>query len=296
MIRWLNYHHLLYFRSIAKEGSIAKASEVLRVGQPALSTQLKQLEESLGQKLFERKNKSLILTAAGKVALAYADEIFMKGEEFVQVFNQQNLDLKSHYRIGVIPNAPKILACRMMEMAQKLGNNCFVSMTEATPEVLVQKVDNHELDIALTTNISVTSKEDLMIKSLGTAYVSVYGSEKFQKLIARFPDSLKGQPFILPTKHTKLRYDLESIFHELRLHYDLVAEVQDSAVKKMMAEHGKGLVFLPEFAAKPLEKEEKIFKIGRFKNLQEEYWLVAAKRTISSDITERLLKSFKLFV
>ena len=46
-MKWLNYHHLIYFREIAKEGSISKASEKLLIGQPALSAQLKQLEEEL---------------------------------------------------------------------------------------------------------------------------------------------------------------------------------------------------------------------------------------------------------
>ena len=83
MIKWLNYHHLLYFRTIATEGSISRASEKLSVGQSALSSQLKQLEESIGQQLFQRKGRSLELTEAGKVALEYAEEIFQKGEEFV---------------------------------------------------------------------------------------------------------------------------------------------------------------------------------------------------------------------
>ena len=90
MIKWLNYHHLLYFRTIATEGSISRASEKLSVGQSALSSQLKQLEESIGQQLFQRKGRSLELTEAGKVALEYAEEIFQKGEEFVQIFNNKS--------------------------------------------------------------------------------------------------------------------------------------------------------------------------------------------------------------
>jgi LysR family transcriptional activator of nhaA len=292
MIKWLNYHHLLYFRVIATEGSIVQASRTLLVGQSALSTQLKQLEESLGQKLFERKNKSLILTEAGKVALDYADEIFRKGEEFVQVFNDENLSAKSHYKIGVVASAPKIIACKLMEKAQEFGDNCFISMSEETSEELVRKINAHELDLALTNNLSVLGKENLQIKPVGSGNIGIYGSKKFQKLTKGFPQSLNGAPFILPTKHSKLRYDLEHVFLSLKIHYDLVAEVQDSSVKKMMGEHGRGLISLPEFAAKPLVKEGKLFKLGKLANLKEEYWLITKKRTISSPITDIMLDKF----
>lgn len=294
MIKWLNYHHLLYFRVIAKEGSIARASEVLLVGQSALSTQLKQLEESLGQKLFERKNKSLVITEAGKVALEYAEEIFKKGEEFIQVFNEQSLSTKSHYQIGVVASAPKVIACELLEQAQKYGDDCFITLAENTPEELIEKINKHEIDLALTNNLSVIGKEDIRVKLVGSSYISVYGAKKYAKFKDGFPESLEGAPLILPTKHSKLRYDIEHTFHELGIHYDLIAEVQDSSVKKLMGEHGKGLIFLPEFAAKPLVKEGKLYKIGRLPQIKEEYWIMTKKRTLSSPITEKILDNFTL--
>ena len=294
MIKWLNYHHLLYFRVIATEGSIARASKELLIGQSALSTQLRQLEESLGQQLFQRKNKSLILTEAGKIALEYADEIFKKGEEFIQVFNQQNLSVKTHYKIGVVASAPKLIACQLMEQAQKYGNNCFVTMAEDTPENIVHRLSSHEFDLGLTNNLAVLGKDDLKVKSVGLSRICAYGARKFEKLIKDFPDSLNGQPFILPTKHSKLRYDLEHIFHQMRIQYDLIAEVQDSSVKKMMGEHAKGIIFLPEFAAKTLVKEGKLIKIGSLPELKEEYWLISKKRTITSPITEAMFAKFHI--
>lgn len=294
MIKWLNYHHLLYFRVIATEGSISRASDVLLVGQSALSTQLKQLEESLGQKLFDRKNKSLVLTEAGKVALEYAEEIFKKGEEFVQVFNDQSLSTKSHYRIGVVASAPKIIACNLLESAQRFGDDCFVTLSENTSEELVAKLNAYEIDIALTNNLSILGKEDIRVKLVGSSHISIYGAKKFLKYKTGYPESLEGAPFILPTKHSKLRYDVEHAFHDLGVHYDLIAEVQDSSVKKLMGEHGKGLISLPEFAAKNLVKEEKLHKIGRLPNTREEYWILSKKRTLTSPITEKILDKFTI--
>ena len=164
--QWLNYHHLYYFKVIATTGSIAKASEVLLVGQPALSSQLKKLESSLNQKLFERKNKRLILTEAGRVALEYADTIFKKGEEFLQVFNEQNLSSRTIYKVGVVASAPKILAGSLMQKAKKIGDNSVISMREDPPEELIRKVSTHELDIILTNNLTSIKGDDLIIKKM----------------------------------------------------------------------------------------------------------------------------------
>ncbi len=294
MIKWLNYHHLLYFRIIATEGSIAKASEKLLVGQPALSSQLRQLEENLGQQLFERKNRSLVLTEAGKIALEYANEIFKKGEEFIQVFNEENLSLKSHYRIGVVDSVPKLVACRLVEQAQKFGNDCFISLVEGTPDELIQKVNSHKIDIVLSNDSATGQNIDILSRNVGKSSVYVYGAKKYIRYQENFPQSLNSLPVILPTKHSKLRYDIEHFFQENKIHYNLVAEVQDSSVKKLMGEHGKGLIFLPEFSVRSLVKEEKLFLIGKAKSIQEDYWLLSRKRTLKTPITDQLLKTFKV--
>lgn len=294
MIKWLNYHHLLYFRVIASEGSLAKASKTLLVGQPALSAQLKQLEASLGQQLFERKNRSLILTEAGKIALEYANEIFKKGEEFVQVFNDKSLGLKKHFRAAIVDGAPKTLATSLVECAQKAGDNCFVSIEEGTPDSMVKSIINHEFDICITNNIQSVYSDEVIITSLGKHQVNAYGSKKFLKAKDKFPKSLKNKKFILPTRHSKLRYDLEHFFKDNLIQYDLVAEVQDSAVKKLMGEHGMGIIFLPEFAPLQLVKEKKLFKLGSLDGVFEEFWLIQKKLTLKNPITDEVVKKFKI--
>lgn len=293
MIKWLNYHHLLYFRVIATQGSLAKASQVLLVGQPALSAQLKQLEDSLGQKLFDRKNRSLILTEAGKIALEYADEIFKKGEEFVQVFNDKSLGLKQHYRLGIVDGAPKTLATTMIENAQVIGEKCFVSIEEGTPEVMMRSLIGHDFDLCITNNLKGITQE-LEYVSLGRHQVCAFGSKDFLDIKKGFPQSLNDQKLILPTRHSKLRYDLEHFFKDHSIHYDLVAEVQDSAVKKLMGEHGMAIIFLPEFATKQLVSENKLFNLGNLSDVYEEFWLVYKKLTLKNPITEELVRTFKI--
>ncbi|MBC75609.1 MAG: LysR family transcriptional regulator [Halobacteriovoraceae bacterium] len=292
MIKWLNYHHLLYFRTIATEGSISRASEKLSVGQSALSSQLKQLEESVGQQLFLRKGRKMELTEAGKVALQYAEEIFQKGEEFVQIFNNKSLSFQSKYRIGICDTAPKTLSCKLIEAAQNAGEDTFLSVVEGEPENLIEKLMSHKLELVLSNGGVNARQQGIFEKRVGEFKVSIYGSEEYKDLKSDFPNSLNEMGFILPTTHSKLRYDIEHSFQQNKIKYKLLAEVQDSSLKKMLAENGKGLIFLSDFAAMPLVEEGKLHEIGRLGELKEEYFLYSVQRTLPNPITEFLINDF----
>ena len=83
-MEWPNFHHLLYFWTVAREGSILAACQKLYVSQPTVSAQIKALERSFGQPLFTRRGRRLELTEIGHVALRYADEIFTLGRELAE--------------------------------------------------------------------------------------------------------------------------------------------------------------------------------------------------------------------
>ncbi len=128
-MQWLNYHHLYYFRVIANEGGIAKAAEKLRLGQPTLSLQLKQLEEMVGKPLFERRNRKMILTEAGRSALDYANEIFRLGDEMLEVLKDRTINNQTHLQIGALDSVPKSVTLALVREAYKTGP-CTVSILE----------------------------------------------------------------------------------------------------------------------------------------------------------------------
>ncbi len=107
-MKWLNYHHLYYFFQISELGSISKAAEVLRTGQPGLSSQLKELEDNIGV-LFERRNRGLFLNDRGRVVLKYAKEIFSKGNELLSVLERGELSLNRKFIVGVQEGVPKAI-------------------------------------------------------------------------------------------------------------------------------------------------------------------------------------------
>ncbi|MCX6128893.1 MAG: LysR family transcriptional regulator, partial [Proteobacteria bacterium] len=116
---WINYHHLFYFKTIAEEGTISKAAKKLRIGQPTLSTQLKQFEETLGIQLFERQHKKLLLTEQGRLALDYASNIFKMGAEMYEVLHDRLKPLKPSLHIGALDSIPKQIVLQLVKSAYK---------------------------------------------------------------------------------------------------------------------------------------------------------------------------------
>lgn len=294
MKKWLNYHHLYYFRTIAHEGGIAKAAEKLRLGQPTLSTQLRQLEESLGNLLFDRRKRTLILTEAGKVALEYADSIFRSGDELMQVLEDKSFSGRTDVKFGALDSVPKRLLLSLMEAALKEGN-CSVSLLEGRGDELFREMLAHQIDLIISNYPPINSDIGrLYSRSIAKVPVAVFGAPKYAHLKKGFPRSLEGQPFVLPTSHSKLRHDLDHYFALNKMRVIPVAETQDTSVQKLLGIEGHGLIPLPEFTTRDLIGEKKLVKIGALPNVKEEFWLISAERKIENPIAARIMKSFHL--
>lgn len=293
-MKWLNYHHLFYFRTIAKEGGIARAAEKLRLGQPTLSTQLKQLEDALGRPLFERKNRSLVLTEAGKIALDYAENIFRTGDELLQVLEDGAVSGRTDVKIGALDSVPKQLLSSLVRAALK-EQNATVSVHEGRGEELFRELFAHQLDL-IVSNYPPASLDfgRIYSRSLAKVPVAVFASAQFAGLKKKFPESLNGQPFILPTAHSKLRHDLDHYFKVNGLRIIPVVETQDTSLQKLLGIDGFGLIPLPEFAAKDLVQEKMLVKLGTLLDVREEFWLISAARKIENPIAAKIMKSFQL--
>ena len=290
-MEWLNYHHLIYFREIANTGSISKASEKLLIGQPALSAQLKQLEEELQINLFERKNRKLILTDAGKVVLKYADEIGQLGQELLKVVREKSFTTKTILRIGALDSVPKQIVWEIAQKARSFGD-CFISIVEGSQEELTSELLLRNLDCFISNYAGDISRDKNMnSKAFVKAPVSIYGSKEFLHCRKNFPKSLNGIPMILPTHHSKLRHDLDYFFDTKKIKIISELETQDTALMKIFAGQGAGLVALPDIAALNLVREKNLFKIGTLPNIKEEYWIISSKRTIDNPIATKLIKS-----
>lgn len=290
----LNYHHLLYFRVIATEGSISKAALKLRLGQPTLSMQLKQFEDVLGHQLFERKNRTLVLTEMGRVVLSYANEIYQLGEEMMETLQGRPAgQSRVHLHVGALDSVPRSLVRSLMRKAFAC-EPCQVSILEGKGSELMTDLIEHRLDLVLSnTSPPSLTDERLFSRSLSKMPLIVCGSANFQSLKDSFPLSLNGAPFILPTGHSRVRHDFERFLEERDLKIDVVAEAQDTSLMKTLAVEGHGLIVASEIAVQELLRPGDLRVIGSLGDYYEEIWLIAAQRKIQNPVAQRLMKEFE---
>lgn len=288
----LNYHHLYYFQVIATEGSISKAAQRLRLGQPTLSMQLKQFEEFLGHPLFDRKNRSLVLTEMGKLVLSYANEIFRLGQEMLDSVNDRPSTRKIRLQIGALDSVPKNLLRAVLDKALSV-KDCQAAMLEGEGPELMDDLVNHRLDLVIS-NASPPSltTEKLYAKSIAKMPLYVVGAPKYASLAKGFPKSMEGQPFIFPTVHSRVRSEVEHYFEGERIHVDLIAETQDTSLLKSLAAEGRGLIVVSEYAVRQQLANKTLVKVGDLGKRYEEIWLISAQRKIQNPIADMLMKEF----
>lgn len=291
MAQWLNYHHLFYFRVIANEGGIARAAEKLHIGQPTLSLQLKQLEDMVGKPLFERRNRKLVLTEAGKAALDYANEIFRLGDEMLEVLKDRTPEDQPHLQIGALDSVPKGVILSIVMEAYKISS-CAVSILEGKGDELFRELRAHKIDLIVSNYPSQALEEaQVFSKSVAKLSVSVYGAKKFKNLKRDFPKSINGMPFVFPTTHSKLRHDLNHYFKLHGIQTFPIAETQDTSLQKLLAENGVGLAPFSEVDG---VIEQNLFRLGRLEDVYEEIWLISAQRKLENPIASKLMNSFSL--
>ncbi len=288
----LNYHHLYYFKVIATEGSISKTAQKLNLGQPTLSMQLKQFEEFLGHALFDRKNRSLVLTEMGQMVLSYANEIFRIGDEMVDAIHDRPQSRKIRVQIGALDSVPKSLIKAVMDKAFE-QINCQITVLEGEGPELMEDLINHRLDLVISNAPppNLTS-EKLYAKSLAKLPLIVCGAPRFKNLTQNFPQSLQAQPFIFPTVHSRVRNEIEHYFESEKISVDMIAETQDTSLLKLLARDGRGLVVLAESAVQADLQDGGLLKIGSLDKKYEELWLISAHRKIQNPIALNLMKEF----
>lgn len=280
-MQWINYHHIIYFKAIAESESISKASELLKVGQPALSIQLKTLEESIGVKLFDRSGRNLTLTREGHMALEYAKKIDGLGKEMFQVLQNETPLKQLSLRLGALDSVPKSLICSLTDFAYE-NTGCQFSINEGDLEYLMALIEERKIDFAiLDFPLKLSQSSDLECHKIFRDQICAFSSKKFQNVQKSFPKSLEGQPCIFPTHHSKLREDLEAFFFRKKLTPRLLGETQDTSVQKLLACKGDGIVFLPEFSTKELVKERKLINLGALPRVFSEYFLISKKRKLN---------------
>lgn len=280
-MEWLNYHHLFYFWTVARAGSIARAGQELRLSQPTISNQLKTLEGALGHKLFERQGRRLALTDVGRTALRYADDIFRTGRELQQALKGLPTGERLRVVVGVADVIPKMVAERLLQPAVASAPEVALVCREAPLAQLLAQLALHELDVVLADapapeNVKVRAYSHLLVEC-GVAFLAAPRLAGARK---GFPRSLDGAPFLLPSPGTALRHALERWFEAQGVRPEVAGEFDDSALLGAFGRRGLGLFAVPAVVEREVCAELQVQPLGRTEEVRERYYAISVERRL----------------
>ena len=281
-MEWLNYHHLLYFWMTARHGSIARASAELRLAPPTLSAQIRRLEASLGEALFAREGRRLVLTDVGRVVQGYAEDIFSSGREMLDVVKQRGGPAALTLAVGVSDALPKLVAWRLLQPALSLGREVRVVCRDGRHDRLLAELALHELDIVLSDSPATgTLHVRAFNHLLGECGVSFFAARALAaRLKGRFPHRLDNAPFVAPTDGTALRRSLDAWFEDHGVRPRVVGEIEDSALLKTFGQAGAGTFAAPSVVEREVMRQYQVRVIGRTGDIRERYYAISAERRL----------------
>ncbi len=297
---WLNYHHLMYFWTMAREGSVSKAAEKLHLSQPTISGQLRQLESAIGAKLYERVGRELRLTETGKLVFEYAEEIFSTGQELVQRLKGSQSSRSLPFVIGVPDFVPKLIAFRLIEPIFRMEQPVQLTCYEGKLSELLADLAMHRLDLVISDS---PAGSQVSVKAynhpLGECGVNwVATKDRAGALRDNFPQSLAGQPLLLPTQNTVLRRSVEQWLEKQDFEPTVVAEIEDSALLKILASKGIGIAPVADPVLTDVQDQYGLAPVGSLEGVSMQFVAISAERKvthpavklIAEEAARRLLK------
>lgn len=279
---WLNYHHLLYFWTVVREGGVSKAAEKLRLSQPTISAQVKVLEGALGERLLERQGRTLALTEVGRVVYRYADEIFTAGRELQETLKGRPSGRALQLSVGVANAVPKLIAYRLLRPAIEGPEAAQIVCREDHPDQLLAQLAVHALDVVISdTPAPPHVRVKVFNHLLGESGTTFFAAGPLARRIRRrFPRSLNDTPTLLPTVNTALRRALQQWFEAEDLHPPVAGEFEDSALLKAFGESGRAVFPAPTAIEREVCRHYRVAVVGRAPSVRERYYAISAERRL----------------
>ncbi|MDX1953653.1 MAG: LysR family transcriptional regulator [Verrucomicrobiota bacterium] len=282
-MEWLNYHHLRYFWVVAREGSLRKAAELLRVSQPSICAQVKFLEKSLGEPLFQKQGRSLALTETGHMVYGYAGEIFAIGQELTSAVKQAPTTRRLRLNVGISDSFPKLLSFQILKPLLTSTPPVYLTCREGKNEDLLDQLSKHRLDVLLSDEPAPTHlKFKTFNHSLGTCGVSFAAHPTLANSMNKpFPACLHRAPSLLPAQTSNIRRSLDQWFQSIRVQPTILAEFEDGALAKVVAADGLGFIAIPTVVEAEAIERYRFRIIGRTTQCQEQFFAITAERRMT---------------
>ena len=281
-MEWLNYHHLLYFWMVAREGTVARASKQLGLAQPTISGQLRTLENAFSEKLFVRSGRHLVLTEMGQTVYRYADEIFSLGRELQDTLKGRPATRPGRLLVGIANFVPKLVVSRLLEPALALPEPLRLVCREGQPERLLADLAVQSLDVVVAdTPVAPTVKIRAFSHLLGECSIAFFGTRAMARRHRKnFPRSLDGAPLLMPSEPSALRRSLDDWFYTQQIRPTIVGEFDDSTLLKVFGQAGWGLFPAPSAIAADVVRQHKVMQIGQLDAVRARFYAISVERRL----------------
>lgn len=292
-MEWLNYHHLFYFWTVMREGSLTAACARLSLAPSTISAQLSRLEEALGGKLFQRAGRNLEPTDLGRLVFRYADEIFSLGREMVDTIRGRPVAGPLSLKVGVVDVLPKFIVRRLLEPALQLPERIKLICLENKEEALLAELAMHNLDVVLS---DAPLRAGLSVKAyshlLGECGLTFFAVAKLAgPLRERFPQSLQEAPMLMPMEMTALRGGLERWFATLGVRPVIAGEFDDNALLNVFGQEGDGVFVAPTVIETEVLRQHLVQVVGRTQAVKERYYAISVERIIKHPAVAAILEA-----
>jgi len=284
----LNYHHLRYFRAVAHEGHLTRAAAQLNLAPSALSAQIRTLEDRLGHALFERRGRRLLLTEAGRIALAHADAIVATGEDLVATLRETGAGPRI-LRVGALATLSRNFQLAFLRPV--LGRpGVEVVLRSGGMAELLRALEALSLDVVLASEPpSGEARGGFVAHRLAEQPVSLIGRPALLAGLASLAERLAAAPLILPTPESGLRAGFEALRERLGVTPRIAAEVDDMAMMRLLAREGVGLAVLPPIVVRDELASGELEEAERLPGLVQPFYAVTAPRRFPSRLLREVL-------
>jgi LysR family transcriptional regulator, transcriptional activator of nhaA len=290
-MEWLNFHHLLLFTTLVREGSLVAAGKALRLSHSTLSSQVHAFEEALGAKLLERQGRRLVPTDTGRVVVRYGEEIFGLGRELLDSV-RGGIGKTSRLHVGIVDVVPKLMVRRLLQPLLAMDPPIHIVCSEESQERLLAQLAIHEIDVVIA---DAPAESGGTVRAynhlLGTCETSIFGAAKFDSLRADFPKSLDGAPMLLPLEGSALRRALNVWFNANSIRPRIIGEFEDSALLKAIAQEGHGLFASPAAVEREIAKQYDVKPIGRVPEVREHFYAISSERRIKDPAIQAIFSA-----
>ncbi|MEZ6013180.1 MAG: LysR family transcriptional regulator [Hyphomonas sp.] len=286
----LNYNHLRYFWVVAREGHLTRAAELLHVSQSSLSAQIRKLENQLGHDLFERRGRGLVLTEAGQIAFDHANEIFSTGDELLSRLNQGAGNVRHVLRVGALATLSRNFQISFLRPVLGSQNVEIVVRSGSLGELLAS-LEAHRLDVVLVNQVPLRDAATPWTAHLiDQQEVSLVGT---RQRVGRNPDMvklLKDHPIILPTADVGFRNGFDALVERLNVRPEIIAEVDDMAMMRVLAREDIGLAVLPPIVVTDELANGRLVEACKLPDIQETFAALTLKQRFPNPALRALLE------